>query len=268
MGALITSTRRMVPATVAAILVSIFCLSLAGQACFESHPRYPLEGRPVFVAAADFDEDGNTDLAVTIYAADTVVILLGDGSGGIASESILSTPQAPGYVTTADLNGDGHADLAIAARGGDRVAVRLGDGAGGFAAPLDFYVGDSPNGMGVADIDEDGDLDMIVSNYGSDNLTLHIGNGIGNFYQVGEINLAERPRAVATVDFNLFLGGTVDCRLAVDADDNETLNLADALYMLAAQFLGGPLPLAPFPECGPDPTAGALECAEFPVCVP
>jgi hypothetical protein len=60
---------------------------------------------------------------------------------------------------------------------------------------------------------------------------------------------------------HLFLGGAAPaCLAAADANGDLLLNITDPLALLGHLFLGGPAPPAPFPECGPDPGAGALPC--------
>jgi hypothetical protein len=54
----------------------------------------------------------------------------------------------------------------------------------------------------------------------------------------------------------------VPCADAADADDSGAIDLADAIHLLSALFLGGPAPAAPFPACGTDPTEDALDCEE------
>jgi len=61
--------------------------------------------------------------------------------------------------------------------------------------------------------------------------------------------------------FELFRSDPTTCRDAGDADNNELLNLADALYLLNYLFQGGPAPAAPFPNPGADTgTPGPLGC--------
>ena len=49
------------------------------------------------------------------------------------------------------------------------------------------------------------------------------------------------------------------CRKAADLDDDGRLNLADAIHLVRVLF-GERTPLAPFPECGVDPTPDPLSC--------
>jgi len=65
--------------------------------------------------------------------------------------------------------------------------------------------------------------------------------------------------AVATLAF-LFMGEANACPGACNADDSDALDLTDAIYTLTFLFVGGqPIP-APYPACGPDPTADDIRC--------
>ncbi|MCA8959131.1 MAG: hypothetical protein KDC38_01410, partial [Planctomycetes bacterium] len=60
----------------------------------------------------------------------------------------------------------------------------------------------------------------------------------------------------------IFSGGAApSCRSAADANDDGGVDIGDAIFVLSYIFSGGASPAAPFPDCGPDPTADALECA-------
>ncbi len=134
----------------------------------------PASGSPVAaragasaLAAGDFDNDGNQDMAVTATDDGSLVIRLGDGTGGFETPFVTfalpGVGDQPYSVATADFNGDGNTDLAMASNGGG-VTVRLGDGSGGFStsAPGSPYT-TSTGGSGVAtgDFNEDGIDDLV-----------------------------------------------------------------------------------------------------------
>lgn len=91
--------------------------------------------RPTGVATADFNHDGKQDIAVTNSNDNTVMILLGDGSGGFAAApgSPITVGNFPYAVLAKDFDNDGKMDLAVVNAGAGNVTILLGNGAGGFA---------------------------------------------------------------------------------------------------------------------------------------
>ena len=76
----------------------------------------PLGMRPVAPpAAADFDDDGDQDLAVSNHDSDDVTVLRNSGSGGYAE--VGTSPEAAGDgahpIVAKDLDGDGDRDIAV-----------------------------------------------------------------------------------------------------------------------------------------------------------
>jgi hypothetical protein len=63
-----------------------------------------------------------------------------------------------------------------------------------------------------------------------------------------------------------WLGGSASvppCLDAADANDSGTVNITDCTYLCNRLFSGGPPPPPPTrPNCGLDPTADALTCAD------
>ena len=78
----------------------------------------------------------------------------------------------------------------------------------------------------------------------------------------GAINLVD---AIAILGY-LFSGGTIPCNDAADIDDDGALDLVDPIRLLGYLFNNAPAPPSPFPDCGIDLTADALECDSFGAC--
>jgi hypothetical protein len=57
-----------------------------------------------------------------------------------------------------------------------------------------------------------------------------------------------------------------ECLDASDVNDDGTVNQADPIWLLSYLFTSGPLPPAPFPDCGADPTDDILDCKSFAPC--
>jgi hypothetical protein len=114
---------------------------------------------------ADFNMDGNPDIAVTLNNSREVVVLLGDGTGRFVADpnGPFPTGLTPIAIAHGDFNGDGKVDLAVANWAGSTVTILIGDGTGGFTRLPDTNVPYIPKWLSVGDIDGDGLQDLVVS---------------------------------------------------------------------------------------------------------
>ena len=66
---------------------------------------------------------------------------------------------------------------------------------------------------------------------------------------------------------DLFQGGPTtrtDCAAANDCNGDDAIDAADAIYVFMTALLDGPLPPAPFPDCGPEANpAATLDCPAY-----
>lgn len=149
------------------------------------------------VAAADFNGDGFIDLIAPNAGANTLSLLLGDGTGSFTNPVSLPLDFSAAIVATGqcnDDNGDGRidshdvADLIFLNTADDTLSVYLGNGHGGFTRKPNLIDGQDqpllagtlPTGLSIADVNGDGLLDVQVGNAFGDVLTL-LGNGDGTF---------------------------------------------------------------------------------------
>jgi len=210
---------------------SVTVLKGDGLGNFTPYPGSPFAvgNGPSSVVVADFNLDGNMDIAVTNEFDNTVTLLLGDGGGGFsqAPTSPFVVGSNPDYAVTADFNGDGNPDLAIANMTSNNVTVLLGNGAGVFTAAPGGSVaaGTKPVSMAVADFNEDLIPDLAIADFGSANVTVLLGNGMGGF-KAGPgspFTVGNNPSSVAVGDFNG--DGTPDLAIANSKDDNVSVLL-------------------------------------------
>jgi uncharacterized protein (TIGR03437 family) len=157
---------------------------------------------------ADFDKDGNSDLAVggqgsVPNTGNVVVVAYGDGNGNFSETRTRRLPvgMRPAELIAGDFNNDGRTDLATANAGSNDVSLLLGDALGGFGAARTIPAGLEPRSLAAADFNGDGKLDLAVANRNSVTLSVLIGDGQGGFHSM-LIGVGANPRLVKTVDFN------------------------------------------------------------------
>jgi hypothetical protein len=164
---------------------------------------YATGAYPRSIAVGDFNRDGFADIAIANWADGTVLVLLGDGSGGFraAPGSPISVGGYPQSIAVGDFNGDGIQDLAIA---GANKPVLLGDGTGGFSpapnGPSAALVAGQP--IVVGDFNGDGIQDLAIGGQAM-GVAVLLGNGSGGFTPTTG-NMFETPGAAALAvgDFN------------------------------------------------------------------
>ena len=133
---------------------------------------YPAGGTPSAIAAADFDKDGQIDLAVANETSGTVSILLGNADGSFETPVPHDSADIASAITVDDFNNDGNPDVAVAKSDAFNISVLLGNGDGSLQAAMYYGSGDNPSDVTSDDIDQDGFSDLIVANQGANNLTL------------------------------------------------------------------------------------------------
>lgn len=161
-------------------------------------------GVPISLQAADLDGDQRVDLVYANRSANSVVVLLSDGTGNFTAQPF-PVGASPQWVTVADLNGDGLPDLAVANGAGNDVSILINSGQSGpalFSAPSNVAVGTGPTYIVALDLDADGDLDLAVANGAVANVRKLINSGQGTFTSAGDQPVGLDPVAIAAADFD------------------------------------------------------------------
>ncbi len=192
-----------------------------GDGTFITQDFFTTDIDPNNITSGDFNEDGITDLATTNGDADSVSILLGNGTDGIgdgtfASSLIFDTGETPTAIITGDFNGDTITDLVTANRSSNNVSVLLGNdngdgsesvGDGTFGGPAMFPTGNTPTALTSDDFNGDGIKDLAVTNNGSGSISILLGNGTegqgdATFAMAINYSVGEAPSSIATADLN------------------------------------------------------------------
>src|SRR3984885_1784970 len=151
-----------------------------GDGTFGS-PAYVFDGDGGVIVGADFNGDGNLDVAEA--GPSGLAILLGNGNGTFQAAKFPYTTALINSLFATDLNNDGKIDLI----GSTSVAVQvfLGNGNGTFTAlaPFSYMLEFALNVVAVADVNGDGEVDVITEGGLASQATnnIFLGNGDGTF---------------------------------------------------------------------------------------
>jgi VCBS repeat protein len=136
----------------------------SSQAAFGAEAHYPCLTMTVgtSVVVADFDLDGNLDVAAS--AENGLYVLPGNGNGTLGPAT---SPPDSGYfdkLVTSDFNGDGAPDLAVGTVEG--MAIMLDHPGHPFTVPASYLPGGfgyGDDGVAVGDVNGDGTPDLVGS---------------------------------------------------------------------------------------------------------
>src|SRR5688572_21973890 len=102
-----------------------------------------------FIAPADFNGDGRSDVAAS--NATSVSIILNDGHGALGAPATIYTGTVRGRLYVRDMNLDGHADVLFA--GSAALLVATGNGDGTFDAPIASTIDVVPQHLAIGFLD-------------------------------------------------------------------------------------------------------------------
>jgi hypothetical protein len=215
---------------------------------------------PIWPAVADFNRDGNRDLAISVTTTDSVAVLLGNGDGTFQPAVNYTVGGGPQGIATGDVNGDGFADIISADECGDdpecrdgTVSVLLGNGDGTFQPRLVFAEGIFPLSIAVADFDGDNHPDLAIANpCGTDEacsslgtVGIMLGNGDGTFQPV--VNYPTTGYLPVRVDVGKFNHDGHPDVVALNVQDSNITVLTgngDGTFQPGDDYLVGLTPIA------------------------
>lgn len=138
-----------------------------------------------FIAQADFNRDGNPDLAVDLTDGN-IAVLLGDGQGGFSAPVLSPAGVLYTFIFAADVNNDGKPDLVTSYD-----TILYGNGDGTFQAPVNIF----PQATDVwwvaaADFNGDGRTDLaFLTGTSYRAVTVFLNQGHGQFQILPPYNL-------------------------------------------------------------------------------
>lgn len=161
------------------------------------------------ITAADFNNDGKPDLAVTRKTDRRITILLNDGTGGFSatgkSEPGITVNFQPTAIASGDFNNDNKADLIAIVPSNLSFVVLLGDGTGAFTVVQDsplFGPSSFFEDVAVADFSNDGKSDIAIIKSNASLVQVLQGDGTGVFATLANLPITGVPVSVVARDLN------------------------------------------------------------------
>jgi Flp pilus assembly secretin CpaC len=205
---------------------------------------------PIAMTSADFNSDGNLDLAIVNQTTNNVTILLGNGNAtfNLATGSPFAVGKFPVAVATGDLNSDGHSDLVVVNQTDNTASVLLGNGDGTFTAATNspLATGQAPSAVAIADFNGDGVPDIAVTDPQTDSASVFLGLGQGLFATPFELPVGTNPTAILAAS----LSGASLPDVAITNDPSGTAGQVTVLLSPASLFSnvsGGGIAQQPYP---------------------
>lgn len=177
-----------------------------GRGRFSQPRAFGVGDFPEAIAAADFDGDGNLDVALAHNRSGDARVLFGDGKGSFGRPVVLKLSGRGENLVAADLNNDGLPDLLVVDQ--KKLFVFINSGGGKFEAGEEYDAGPFPFCVAAADFDGDGLTDVLVGNggifadYGERDLALLPGNGDGSLKPAAFISAGGGISSIALADFD------------------------------------------------------------------
>ena len=160
---------------------------------------------PVALTVADFNGDGNPDLAIVNQTTKNVTILEGNGNGTFREflNSPLAVGNLPVAIVSGTLSGSNGPALAIVNQQDNTVSVYLGNGDGTFlaASQSPLATDTTPSGVAIADFAQSSTGGIAVTNTAVGTVTVFADLGSGLFTSAIEPAAGTNPVAILAGDF-------------------------------------------------------------------
>lgn len=186
-----------------------------GNGFYDSKVVYPVFGAssPSANEGADFNGDGEIDLAIVSGGNNQMTVMMGNGTGTYSSFTNYTSGSSVRGVAVLDLDVDGDADLVTANRIGNNLRLFFNDGLGGFATSSTLEAGcTAETAVMPGDANEDGIMDLFVGCYSGQRLIIMLGDGNGGL----------------VTSANIFSGGQVWMLVVGDLNGDGHLDVASA----------------------------------------
>jgi hypothetical protein len=216
----------------------------------------PATGKgPVAMTVADFNGDGNPDLAIVNQTTKNVTILEGNGDGTFKEfqNSPLGVGNLPVAIANGTLDGSNGPALAIVNQQDNTVSVYLGNGDGTFfaASQSPLQTDSTPSGVAIADLAQSSTGGIVVTNTAVGTVTVFADLGSGLFTSAIEPAAGTNPVAVLAGAFtNSAFPDVVVTNNISNADGQVTLVESPASLISNSAITQTPYPGSEYEDVG------------------
>ncbi len=181
--------------------IEIFRNNGAGVLASAFEINLPNSSSPGDLEAADFDRDGDPDLAVVLKDFSQVMAVINNGGSFTLGATAAIGTEGIG-MSQGDMDGDGEADLIVANRESNTATVLRNNGNATFAS-ITLNTQQEPRAGTFFDLENDGDLDAAVTNHDSRSISLFRNDG-GAYVGAGTLSVGSsvRPEGITSADLN------------------------------------------------------------------
>jgi hypothetical protein len=185
---------------------NIYVLLNDGAGTFSVQGPFPTGAGASPIVAADFDQDGAIDLATGNTSANTVSVLLNNGSGVFTAAKTAAYPTGmlPIAAAVGDINGDTVADLVVANFQDATLTVytNKADHTGTLVKLTDLATDLNPRSVAIVDINGDGKADIVATAQNGGALDVFPNLGNGTFGGAISYGTSTTPTALTLGDVN------------------------------------------------------------------